>query len=79
MLRRFAESHPSVDVDVTCSNSTALIAKLKAGELDLALASEGHEPPNWPVDVLWRGPLMWITSDRYSPHRSAEAWPPTYR
>src|SRR5271156_2608705 len=43
-LRRFAESHPSVDVDVTCSSSTPLIGRLKAGELDLALVSEGHEP-----------------------------------
>jgi len=69
VLRRFAESHPSVDVDVTCSSSTPLLAKLKAGELDLALVSEGHDPPNWPADLLWRGPLVWITSERHSPHR----------
>lgn len=69
VLRRFAESHPSVDVDVTCSSSTPLIRQLKAGELDLALVSEGHEPVGWPADVLWRGPLMWVTSERHSPHR----------
>jgi len=69
VLRRFAESHPSVDVDVTCSSSTPLVGKVKAGDLDLALVSEGHEPANWPADVLWRGPLMWITSERHSPHR----------
>lgn len=69
VLRRFAETHPSVDVDVTCSSSTPLIGKLKTGELDLTLASEGHEPPNWPVDVLWRGPLVWVTSELHSPHR----------
>ena len=69
VLKRFAETHPSVDVDVTCSSSTPLLAKLKAGELDLTLASEGHEPANVPFDLLWRGPLMWITSERQSPHR----------
>ncbi len=69
VLKRFAETHPSVDVDVTCSSSSPLIEKVKAGELDLTLASEGHEPANWPVDVLWRGPLMWITSEQHSPHR----------
>ena len=69
VLRRFAQTHPSVDVDVTCSSSTPLIAKLKAGELDLALVSEGHEPANWPSDRLWRGPLVWIASERNSPHR----------
>jgi len=69
VLRRFAETHPSVDVDVTCSSSSPLLAKLKAGELDLALISEGHQPINWPSDLLWRGPLVWITSEKYSPHR----------
>jgi DNA-binding transcriptional LysR family regulator len=69
VLRRFAETHPSVDVDVTCSGSPQLIRMLKAGELDLALVSEGHEPAHWPTDLLWRGPLVWITSERYSPHR----------
>jgi DNA-binding transcriptional LysR family regulator len=69
VLRRFAQTHPSVDVDVTCSSSSPLLAKLRAGELDLALVSEGHEPGNWPSDLLWRGPLVWITSEKYSPHR----------
>jgi len=69
VLRRFAESHPSVDVDVTCSSSTPLLAKMKAGELDLALISEGHEKPNVSGDLLWRGPLVWITSERHAPHR----------
>ncbi len=69
VLRRFAQTHPSVDVDVTCSSSSPLLAKLKAGELDLALISEGHEPANWPTDLLWRGQLVWITSEKYSPHR----------
>lgn len=69
VLKRFAETHPSVDVEVTCSSSSPLIAKLKAGELDLTLASTGHGPTNWPHDVLWRGPLVWVTSERASPHR----------
>lgn len=69
VLRRFADTHPAVEVEVTCSSSIPLIAKLKAGELDLTLCSEGHEPPHWPNEVLWRGPLIWITSDRHSPHR----------
>jgi DNA-binding transcriptional LysR family regulator len=69
VLKRFAETHPSVDVDVTCSSSTALIAKLREDELDLTLVSMGHEPTNWPADELWRGPLAWITSEFHSPHR----------
>jgi DNA-binding transcriptional LysR family regulator len=69
VLRRFAETHPAVQVDVLCSSSTDLVEKLKAGELDLTLVSAGNEPKNWPSVALWRGPLMWITSTRDTPHR----------
>jgi hypothetical protein len=54
---------------VLCSSSTDLVEKLKAGELDLTLVSDGNQPRNWPSVPLWRGPLAWITSTRYAPHR----------
>jgi DNA-binding transcriptional LysR family regulator len=69
VLKRFADTHPAVEVEVTCASSTPLVAKLRAGDLDLTLCSEGHEPANWPVERLWHGPLQWITSERHSPHR----------
>ena len=69
VLKRFADTHPSVEVDVTCANSGPLIEKLRAGELDLTLCSEGLQPPHWPSHPLWRGPLMWITSERSPAHR----------
>jgi DNA-binding transcriptional LysR family regulator len=69
VLRRFAETHPAVQVDVLCSSSSDLAAKLNAGELDLTLVSEGSEPRGWPSVRLWRGPLSWITATRYAPHR----------
>ena len=69
ILRRFAESHPAVEVDVLCAPSSELAEKLKAGGLDLILCSEGSEPRRWPCKELWRGPLRWVTSDRYAPHR----------
>ncbi len=69
VLRRFAETHPAVQVDVLCSSSTDLVERLKAGELDLTLVSEGNEPRHWPNAPLWRGPLTWITSTQYAPQR----------
>lgn len=69
VLKRFADTHPAVEVDVTCASSTECVERLQAGELDLTLCSEGHEPPRWPADELWRGPLRWITAERHSPHR----------
>jgi DNA-binding transcriptional LysR family regulator len=68
-LRRFAETHPAVEVEVVCLPSTELMTRLKAGQLDLSLISEGHEAKHWPARELIRGPLAWITSTRFSPHK----------
>src|ERR1700712_398114 len=67
VLRRFAETHPAVQVEVLCSSSSDLVEKLKAGELDLTLVSDGNQPRTWPAVSLWRGPLSWITSTEYAP------------
>lgn len=73
ILARFAERHPAVEVDVLCLPSSDLVERLRVGELDLSLCSEGHEPPGWPAVPLSRGKLTWITSgaasDRAAPHR----------
>ncbi len=69
ILMRFAEVHPSVQVEVMCLPSSQLVERLRQGELDLTLCSEGHEPPGWPMVPLWHGPLAWITSTKHAPHR----------
>ena len=56
-------------MDVLCLPSSDLCTRLRDGELDLTLCSEGHETANWPATVLWRGPLAWVTSARHAPHR----------
>ena len=62
VLRRFASSHPAVDVDVLCLPSRDLIDHLRRDELDLMICSAGVAPPRWETTPLWRGPLVWITS-----------------
>jgi DNA-binding transcriptional LysR family regulator len=69
ILKRFAETHPAVQVDVVCSPSGELKQRLKGGDLDLTLISDGLQPADWPVVPLWRGPLVWVTSTRFAPHR----------
>ena len=71
ILKRFAESHPAVQVDVVCSSSSELVEQLKEGALDLTLCSDGNQPRNWPFVSLWRGPLSWVTSTRHTPHRQS--------
>jgi DNA-binding transcriptional LysR family regulator len=69
ILKRYAEAHPAVQVDVRCSPSSELIRCIEAEALDLTLVSDGHQPLGWPSVSLWRGPLVWVTSARNSPHR----------
>ena len=69
ILKRFAETHPAVQVDVLCLPSHDLVERLRDGELDLTLCSEGMQPPGWPAAALWRAPLSWITAVRHAPHR----------
>ena len=69
ILRRFAATHPAVQVDVRCSPSGDLMRDIEANELDLSLISDGQQPAGWPTTELWRGPLVWVTSTRHSPHR----------
>jgi DNA-binding transcriptional LysR family regulator len=69
ILKRFSDTHPAVQVDVLCAPSNELIKRLREDDLDLTLTSEGHEPRHWPTVQLWRGPLVWVTSSRYAPHR----------
>jgi DNA-binding transcriptional LysR family regulator len=68
VLKRFADTHPAVQVDVLCEPSRDLVERLRRGGLDLALMSE-HEPGAVSPVPLWRGPLVWVTSTRYAPHR----------
>ena len=68
ILKRFADTHPAVQVDVLCDPSEVLIERLKRGDLDLTLASEQGTPGLEQVP-LWRGQLVWVTSTRYAPHR----------
>jgi DNA-binding transcriptional LysR family regulator len=68
ILRGFADSHPAVEVEVVCMESEELVARLRAGELDLTLASEGAQPRGWPALELWRGPLGWVTAEGAAPH-----------
>ena len=69
VLRRFALSHPAVDVDVLCAPSHEVVQHLRDGDLDLTLCSDGHKPKQWTGVRLWEGPLRWVTSARHAPHR----------
>ena len=50
ILKRFADTHPAVQVDVMCAPSGELVERLKAGDLDLS----GVDVPSERVDAATR-------------------------
>jgi DNA-binding transcriptional LysR family regulator len=69
ILMRFAQAHPAVEVEVLCLPSAELTQRLAEDALDLAICSQGDEPARAPAIALARGPLVWVTSERFAPHR----------
>ncbi|MBV1798956.1 LysR substrate-binding domain-containing protein [Siccirubricoccus sp. G192] len=70
ILAAFAETHPAVEVQVTCAASTELVERLRRDELDLSLITEGdYHPSPGEATTLWRGPLHWVGSATQPIHR----------
>ncbi|HWK44118.1 MAG TPA: LysR substrate-binding domain-containing protein [Stellaceae bacterium] len=64
VLSRFAAEHPSIAVELICEQSTSLIGKLEAGNIDLALVTRR---PSQALEVLRRERLVWVASPLHAP------------
>lgn len=62
VLRRFALRHASVEIELNCEQSTALIPRVAQGELDLALVSRDHARRGI---VLFHEPMVWVGSPQF--------------
>lgn len=65
VLRHFASQHGGVEIELCCEQSTALVPKVKSGEVDLALVSR---PRAGLGTLLFREPLVWVGAAQH------EAW-----
>lgn len=62
MLRRFAQSHPGVTVNVIVENTNELIARTARGGLDLSMITcEGGFAGDDRAEALLREPLVWAS------------------
>lgn len=57
VLRDFAARHAGVDILLDCEQSTALIPKIRRGELDLALVSRDRPTLG---RLLFKEPMVWV-------------------
>ena len=59
---------PNVMVELTEGYTCQLAPRIKDDIFDLMLCEGGHEPRNWPLTHVWRGPLQWIASASHDVH-----------
>jgi DNA-binding transcriptional LysR family regulator len=64
ILSRFAASHPQVEVELICEQSTLLDGRLAAGTVDLAVVTRR---PGRDAELLRREPLVWFGSPDHDP------------
>ena len=61
VLAAFARSHPAVQVDVTTGASRDILARLDAGEIDLALITAGNrDVQSERGEIVHTEPLVWV-------------------
>src|SRR3546814_9903178 len=66
VLKRFAPSHGSVEIELSCEQSTCLIPRVERGELDLALVSRDHSRRG---TFLFHEPMVWVGSSQFETWR----------
>lgn len=60
VLKRFAETHPGVTVDVTVENSKELAERIRKQQLDLAMVTcDSADYSGLPVELLFQEDLVW--------------------
>lgn len=61
VLARFAQTHPAVQLEVTCDLTLILMGRFRQGDFDLVLVK--REPENSDRGVrVWREPLVWVAA-----------------
>ncbi|MFV8835422.1 LysR substrate-binding domain-containing protein [Aquisalimonas sp.] len=59
VLAQFARSHPAVQVDVVVGNTSTMVERQEAGELDLVLITVGGDGQEPAGEIVHSEPLVW--------------------
>jgi DNA-binding transcriptional LysR family regulator len=66
ILARFARTHPRVEVELVCEPSSGLLRLVDAGEVDLALVTQGSGEAEG--TIVHREPLVWAGAADHDAH-----------
>ena len=62
VLKKFAMLHHKVEIELNCEQSTSLIPRIEAGDLDLALVSRKNPQQG---TLVFHEPLVWVGSPQF--------------
>ncbi len=66
IMARFARTYPSVELTVICEPTVALLERIDANEIDLAIVTDCESKRA--SETFRRERLLWVTSNRHSIH-----------
>ena len=66
IIAEFSESHPLVTLELRCGPTPDVARLIREGEVDVALVT--HDEAGEGSRLVRREPLLWVTSERHSPH-----------
>lgn len=67
ILAAFANSYPTIEVNVTCIDSSEVAARIRKGDLDLGIVTHGTDNTG-NSRIIRREPLLWVTSANHTAH-----------
>ncbi|RUM99669.1 LysR family transcriptional regulator [Pseudaminobacter arsenicus] len=68
VLKRFAQTHPSIAVDVTIDQSKSLIRRMDDRTLDITLVTNSYKPAMAGAETLLTEPIVWAGAKGGSAH-----------
>ncbi|SNY92072.1 DNA-binding transcriptional regulator, LysR family [Cohaesibacter sp. ES.047] len=68
VLASFATTHPNIEIEVVCEQSSCIYRRIKDGRLDLGIVTHGDSIAERNGRIIRSEPLLWVSSAHHSVH-----------
>ncbi|PLW74993.1 LysR substrate-binding domain-containing protein [Cohaesibacter celericrescens] len=68
VLASFATTHPNIEIEVVCEQSSCIHRRIQEGRLDLGIVTHGDSTHEKNGRIIRSEPLLWVSSAHHSVH-----------
>nr|WP_319390242.1 LysR substrate-binding domain-containing protein [uncultured Cohaesibacter sp.] len=68
VLASFATTHPNIEIEVVCEQSSCIHRRIQEGRLDLGIVTHGDRTREKNGRIIRSEPLLWVSSAHHSVH-----------